>query len=189
MNTPDNPIITRPNRKQFRAIARKANNSQDPEDSYNLGCCYHHGWGTHPDFAKAAACYDKAVAAGISAAENNLGLLYLGGRGVQQDTLKAMALFKKAADKGVSDAMLSLSTIFLLERYPEIPRNEEVGRSWLLKAAEAGHPSAMNNLGVAYVVGACGVLQDRDQAITWLKKAVDRGHDTAPQALMELLLS
>jgi len=188
MNTPNNSIITRPDRKKFRAMAREAIGSQDPADFYNLGCCYNYGWGTDPDFEKAAACYDKAVAAGIDAAENNLGLLYLSGQGVEQDTFKAMALFKRAADKGVPEAMLALSTIFLIERHPEIPRDEEIGRSWLLKAAEAGHPSAMNNLGISYAVGSWGLPKDREKALFWLKAAVEHGHETAGQALVDVFL-
>jgi len=189
MKTPTNPIITRPDRKTFRKIASEANKSQDPVDFYNLGCCFHYGWGTTPNFEKAAACYERAVAAGIATAENNLGMLYMCGHGVEQDLLKAMALFKRAAEKGMTEAMNSLSTIFLIRKYDGIPPCEDIGRSWLLKAAEAGHPSAMNNLGLGYAAGSWGLPKDREKALFWLKEAVKRGHDTAGEALVSVFLS
>lgn len=177
---------TRPDRNEFQAIVRKTDVSQDPRDFYNLGCHYHYGWGVAPDFKKAAACYEKAIPAGIAAAENNLGLLYLCGQGVEQDTFRAPALFKKAADKGNPEAQHTLSSLFLLARYPEIRRNDEIGLSWLRKAAEAGFPSAMYNLGLAYVVGAHGLPKDINLALDWLKKAADGGHETAGKVFNDL---
>ena len=140
----NNPKNTKkaPTGRQFRAMARTAKRTQQPIDWFNLGCCYHYGFGTYPNPTEAAACYAKAEAMGFIPAATNLGLLQLHGQGVPQDTFKGLALLKKAADSGEVTAMTLLSQAFLLGRFPELDGNTEIGVQWLLKAAEAGNPVA-----------------------------------------------
>lgn len=176
-----------PTRKQFRAMARTAKRTQHPVDWHNLGCCYHYGWGTYPNPTEAAACYAKAEATGFIPAATNLGLLHLHGQGVPQDTFKGLALLKKAADSGEVTAMTVLSQAFLLGWFPELDGNTEIGVQWLIKAAEAGNPVAMYNLGVARAEGAYGFDQDIEAAKYWLLKAHEAGHDMAAQTLLELI--
>ena len=63
---------------------------------------------------------------------------------------------QKAADSGEVAAMTVLSQAFLLGRFPELDGNTELGVQWLIKAAEAGNPVAMHNLGIARAGGCLG---------------------------------
>jgi TPR repeat protein len=56
---------------------------------------------------------------------------------------------------------------------------------WYQQAANAGHNTAMYNIGVLWE-GGLGVTQDRDQAIAWYRKAAAAGNEAARAALKSL---
>ena len=49
---------------------------------------------------------------------------------------------------------------------------------WWVKAAEQGHKSAQNNLGICYLHGR-GVERNRAKAVYWYTQAAEQGHDNA----------
>lgn len=57
-----------------------------------------------------------------------------------------------------------------------------------LKAAEEGHVTAQNNLGVIYSDVESGVVQDQKRAAYWFLKAAEQGLDVAQYNLANLLL-
>ncbi len=60
--------------------------------------------------------------------------------------------------------------------------NDPIAASWYRKAAEAGNPDGMYNLGLMYVDGR-GVKRDQQQAIAWYRKAAALGDQYAIDAL------
>ena len=56
--------------------------------------------------------------------------------------------------------------------------------AWYRKAAAAGEPGAMRNIGTNYYNGQ-GVTKDRAEAIRWYKKAAEAGDDVSKKWLVE----
>ena len=71
--------------------------SGSAEAQNNVGEIYERGVGGQPDYASAAAWYQKAVAQGYTRAMVNLGSLYEQGLGVDKDPLKALNLYRQAS--------------------------------------------------------------------------------------------
>jgi TPR repeat protein len=71
--------------------------SGSAEAQNNVGEIYERGVGGQPDYAAAAAWYQKAVAQGYTRSMVNLGSLYEQGLGVEKDPLKALNLYRQAS--------------------------------------------------------------------------------------------
>jgi hypothetical protein len=69
----------------------------DPEAQTYIGELYEKGFGTKPDYKKAAHWYQKAAAQGHASAQMNLGFLHERGLGVKQDSAMARKLYRHAA--------------------------------------------------------------------------------------------
>jgi TPR repeat protein len=89
-----------------------------------------------------------------------------GGRTPESDV--GVALLEKAAGQGHVYAMLTLGTIHR-ER-----KEHEQAVAWFTKAAEAGLPEAMFNLGCCLDEGE-GVAADPQAAMGWFRRAADAG--------------
>ena len=57
--------------------------------------------------------------------------------------------------------------------------------SWMLKAADAGHAAAQNNIGVSYLHGL-GVDQDKTKAFEWFERSATQGYSYAQSELAML---
>lgn len=68
----------------------------DPEAQTNVGEMYERGMGVAPDYAMAAAWYEKAAAKKYPRALFDLGSLYDQGLGVAQDKLKALNYYRQS---------------------------------------------------------------------------------------------
>jgi TPR repeat protein len=66
-----------------------------------------------------------------------------------------------------------------------VERDYSEAMNYYTEAAGQGNVPAMYNIGVLYE-GGLGVAMDRDQAITWYKKAAAAGSDDAKSALKSL---
>jgi hypothetical protein len=66
-----------------------------------------------------------------------------------------------------------------------VARDDGQAVSWYRKAADAGQPTGMYNLGTMYETGR-GVTKDLQQAIAWYRKASEAGSADAKQALTRL---
>ena len=84
----------------------------------------------------------------------------------------AVAMWRPFAEAGDPDAMFNMGQALKLGR--GIPRDEEKAREWFRRAAEKGHRPSQANLGILLFQ-----LQDRPEALRWLKLAADAGEPRA----------
>jgi len=63
------------------------------------------------------------------------------GKGVKQDSSKAMYFYLKAAEQDSAESQYSLACCYFNE-FSE-PEYQELGHSWLKKAADQGHEGAI----------------------------------------------
>lgn len=92
----------------------------------------------------------------------------------QGNPAKAVAIWRTLAAKGDHDAAFNLGQAYRLGRGVNADSGE--AKKWFEKAARAGHLDAQVSLGLLlFDVG------DRAAALTWLKRAADRGE---PRALL-----
>lgn len=104
--------------------------------------------------------------------------------GLKQDYKEAFRWFQKAADKGNAEAMGSIAAMY--SRGDIEKDNEEVFK-WALKGANKGDLDSQYLVGVCYYKGQ-GTEEDLSEAIKWLVKAMDRGHDGAKETLVEMFM-
>ncbi len=108
---------------------------------------------------------------------------------------EAFAAYKKAADAGSAPGMHAIGNLYLYKNYQAltlpslmpwgqdklIPNMKEA-YAWFLRAAEAGLPDAMSNVGVMLYNGT-GCPKDEAKAHQWLEKAAAAGVAQAQKAL------
>ena len=93
--------------------------------------------------------------------------------GSTEDPEQRASLLQQAAMAGHAPAMETLA--FLCDRQ----KQAKLAFTWLSRAAKAGYPSAINNLGVFYIRGT-GCRRDQDKALELYGRAAGYG---LPQAL------
>jgi TPR repeat protein len=96
-------------------------------------------------------------------------LEYLDGKGIPKDERLAFVLNQEAAEQGYGDAVLAMGWFYLNGVGVDVDLDE--AERWYRKSARQGDPSAMFSLGqIAYNRHSYG------DALTWLKRATDKGH-------------
>lgn len=156
----------------------------DADAMFRLGVAYQNGLDVERSRATAMAWYRRAADAGHTGAMNNLGSSLSN----SSDTAvcrEGVALLERAALAGDSSAMFNLSSMYGTGSALPLDRGEQ--QRWLLKSGEAGHPSAMLYLGLAFETGRDGVVKDRDKAIYWYRKAAEHNDDWRRQAALDAL--
>jgi len=126
------------------------------------------------DYAEAFRCWSTAADMGHVEAQIRLGFCYQCSFGVRQDKAKAEYWYKKAASipAETPEAMDQKgSALWYLKQYDE-------AHEWYRKAAGLGHPGAMFQLGVDYMLGT-GLPRDEAKAEEFFRKAADMGHAEA----------
>jgi len=93
------------------------------------------------NYESAIAYYQQAIAMQYSRSMANLGVMYLLGEGVTKDGPRAMNLFKLAADRN-DEVGLYLYGTALTEGINGV-KNRNAGAPYIRKAAEMGHPLAI----------------------------------------------
>lgn len=96
----------------------------------------------------------------------------------------ALALYRKSASQGDPDGMFGLGA--MLVSGEGTPKDIATGRSWLLKAAEAGQQQAVNVIAQGYLKSELGYTEaerDTPEALAWVKRAADNGYLPAIDAL------
>ena len=99
------------------------------------------------------------------------------------DYAQAIDSLRPLAADGTIEAQFTLGTI--LETAPPPLRDLQAAYSWYLRAAEAGHAAAQNNLGAMHYDGR-GALLNFVEAARWYRLAADQGHAVA-QANLALM--
>ena len=80
--------------------------------------------------------------------------------------------------------MMALAQSFEPSFAPDVPADPDAARTWLLRAAEAGHGDAMIRVAKMHLDRPDGVPEAR----RWLQRAADKGNADAMVALGRLLL-
>lgn len=134
-----------------------------------LGRCHEHGWGCVADASVAARHYGVAADAGLDWAMYNYANLLATGRGVSEDQALALDLYHRAAELGHAKSMN------LLGRYLEegrfCPVDTKAARDWYQRSAVGG--DFRGQFSYAAVLADEG---DIDEALVWLRKALDGGN-------------
>lgn len=94
-------------------------------------------------------------------------------RGVEEAKPGSLAKLKALAEAGYAPAQFHLAELYDRGEHGVV-RNPGEARRWTGKAAEAGDPSAMHNLGLYYFQGVGGP-QDLPAAARWFQKAAEAG--------------
>lgn len=109
--------------------------------------------------APVAAIQTKSVRDGIEAWQRS-------------DYAQAIAIWRPLAAKGDADAAFNLGQAYRLGR--GVPVNLSAAKTWLERAARAGHLDAETTLGLLLFDSG-----DRAGGVQWLKKAAERGEPRA----------
>lgn len=132
------------------------------------------------NYAEAFKLFSLAAQKGDALSQNYLGHMYYCAKGVLKDEKLALEWWNKSEQQNNDDAAYNLG-IFYREG-PEIKRDYTKSMEMFTKAAKQGHSSAM------YEMGKMG-LADKSlstEAIIWLKKAKNNGHEDAKTLLKTL---
>jgi hypothetical protein len=93
------------------------------------------------NYESAIAYYQQAIAMQYSRSMANLGVMYLLGEGVNKDIPRAVNLFKLAADRNDEVGLYLYGTA--LTEGINGAKNRNAGTAYIRKAAEMGHPLAI----------------------------------------------
>jgi len=134
------------------------------------------------DATSARPLLENLAARGNALALTELGLLYYSGRGVAADEMRAFSLFERAAAADARDAMFMLGRMNLLGHGPARtnPDADREAARWFFEAARRGHADAQYHLGLLFYAGT-GVEKNTDEALKWIRRAADNGHEAARQ--------
>jgi len=91
---------------------------------------------------------------------------------------EGLARLREAGGLGETRAMVELGDIYWDGKEGQIKKDEPEALRWYRKAAEAGDPEGMRNLGAFYDMGI-GVAEDPGSAALWYRRASDRGSSDA----------
>ena len=121
----------------------KAAKLGDARSMTNLGLMYQNGDYVKINYAKAMSWYEKGLSAGDKRNYYNIGYLYYKGYGTEQSYSTAFKYFLNGANEekdGICKYMLGLCYI----KGYGVEVNEELGRSWIEKAANNGYERAID---------------------------------------------
>jgi hypothetical protein len=161
-----------------------------------MGVTYERGYeNIKPNLPLAAQWYQKAAAQGHAGAELNLGQLYAKGEGVPQDLAKARQLIQAAANQGLAPAQQALANLNAGGAKPlpgadawnagvaRYRAGDHTGAAKLvLEAAQAGHPTAIYEMGYLYENGD-GVPKNLNEALRWYRLGAEKGEASSEAAL------
>ena len=152
--------------------------AKHPTALNNLGYAYEQGRGVPQDYKRARALYSEGFALGEESAGNNLSILLEEGKGGAVDAQGALQVLRQNAEAGNRWARTRLGRWLTEGRHGFKDRAE--ARRWLEPTAESGYADAM--------VAFSELLQDSapDQALSWLRKAAQKGNKTAQARLKAL---
>ncbi len=132
------------------------------------------------DFAGAAELLRPLGEAGDAEALNLLGLMHHYGQGVAEDDRAAFDLFENAARAGLAEAQYNLANMYMygygIPDGTADPEREAV--RLYIDAAVAGYAEAQYTLGLLLLAGSI-VIQDPEEAMVWIQRAAEQGHEAA----------
>ncbi|MCC6903503.1 MAG: sel1 repeat family protein, partial [Polyangiaceae bacterium] len=137
-------------------------------------------------FARDAKRAKRAVelasrAEGEPRAQHLLGLFAFHGFGRKKDLAESLALHRRAATAGHSDAMFEVYA--MMSQGLGCAADPAGAVPWCERAASAGNPRAMANLGGFHATGGGGLAFDEEKARFWYDAAARAGHGRAAATL------
>jgi TPR repeat protein len=148
-----------------------------------LGWLYTEGLGVLLDTGLAAEWFEKAGIQGLAAAQFCLGWL-LAERGGRVFDDEAAAWFQESAEQGYADAWFGLGVLYAGES--ALWQDEKRRRTYFRKATDPNEPRTQFDLGIMYLRGGDGTPRDKERAISWLRRAAERGYEAARIRLEQL---
>lgn len=152
---------------------------------------YEKGIGTEQSYPKFFQQMEIAASKGFHPAMYNLGNAYYSGLGVLPSLHNAIKYYTEACNGGDFKAHFTLASLYAAGKIEENPKTGKIEKNLTGKltentykkifyhtneAAKGGHPAAMYNLGMSYLLGDQIVKEkNEDQAIQWLELASKRG--------------
>lgn len=126
----------------------------------------------------ALQAWERAEQAGSETAAARIGRVYASGLGgVTRDAREALRSFQRGAEAGDPQAQERLGQAYARGR--GVARDPAQARLWLTRAARAGHPAAMCQLGVMEEFGQGAEGPDLPAALRWYRAAAAAGDGRA----------
>ncbi|KAJ3228961.1 hypothetical protein HDU78_009347 [Chytriomyces hyalinus] len=166
-------IVCEKNGEEALRWAYEAMNQGCADAYYTLGLMYLNGDVVPRDYFKAADFLQQGVDLGNIDCISSLGRQYLKGRGVTKNAPRALELFEKAIGLGHSKAEFYLGCVYA-KGYDGVPKDYSKAIEYYERAAKAGVPGAIRNLGHCYEHGN-GVPQNYEISLQHLTRAANSG--------------
>jgi len=145
----------------------------EPEALFRVGRAIRDGQMAAATPDHAARLLRQAAEAGYPPAMRALAEVLIAGDGVPTAPNEAITWYERAADAGDGTAAADLFALLVV--MPEAPpARREAAWKRLERAAEAGSPPAMREVGVRQQIGA-GVVADPAKGFSWLERAAAAG--------------
>ena len=201
---------THKNEKESFDLYKKLAEQGSIVAQFSLGSCYIKGTGTEKDEEKAIYWLKKAAEKGYKEAQFNLGIIYKN-RPTLGDQKLHIYWIKKAAESGHTNSQCILASIYSSLDEPEkslywFTKAAENGNItaqnnlsffyygkheyekafyWSERSARLNDKNNQFRTGMLCYLGQ-GTKQDENQAIYWLEKAANQGHEEAKTKLYSL---
>ena len=150
----------------------------------SLGKLYEDGVHVPKDVVEAARRFKTAADNGNALGAMNVAFSYWTGEGVEESATTALAYAKQGAEGDYLGAYFLLGIIYDFGG-DGVPENNQLAIEYYEKAAIHDHSAAALNLALMYKEGE-GTEKDLDEALRWMRKANELGHEKAPAQLAEI---
>lgn len=156
----------------------------DAKARNTLGTWYYLGKNVPKNYERAAKYWALAAEQENVDALGNLAMCYQQGKGVKQDSTKAVGLYTRAIQKGNKDVLKQhieladkqnnlFSSLLLYDLYTKgtgVNRDQKKAHEYLKKSASLGHVDSQVKFALL-----CLNEKNTKDAVTWFKKAADKG--------------
>lgn len=137
-----------------------------------LAHCYQNGKGVKKDVSKAVPYLEIAAKKNNVTAQRDLGMIFLNAK----KPAEAAKWFKMGTDNGELTSTYWYAK--MLMEGSGVKQDKKAGANYMLRAAEAGFPQAMVNIGNDYMTGN-GLTKNPEQAVMWYRRAAGKGAHNA----------
>lgn len=147
-----------------------------PQDDFHAGSqAFRAG-----DVVQAMALLKRAADAGHAPAQSLLAYIL----DKAEFNEEAVAYYRKAAAQGDAEGEFGLGSMYAAGE--GVGRDPAEARKWITRAAQKGHPGAINALAQAYITGGLGIdeaQRNGAEALHWIRRAAEAGYWPAIERL------
>ncbi|KAG5723007.1 Protein SKT5 [Termitomyces sp. T112] len=179
--------LTRSPKEGVKWLKRSAENAsaEFPHAMHELALLHERGIDNvlFVDFEYSIELLAQAAELGYAPSAYRLGECYEYGKmGCPQDAALSIHYYNIAAQQNHRDACFALTAWYLVGSPGVLPQSDTEAFLWAQKAAEGGLAKAMYAVGYFYEVGI-GTPVNMPEAVSWYKRAADKGDKRAAQRL------